>query len=102
MVNQYEFSVAGTDSAEPVLFVEQSRFKLKEDIRFYGDRARTDQTVITHSGEHDTEAARSHGLGSADEQLVDGWGELHDRQGRDDGVERRAPAFDAKVRATSG
>ena len=42
MVNQYEFSLAGTDSAEPVLFVEQSRFKLKEDIRFYGDRARTD------------------------------------------------------------
>jgi uncharacterized protein YxjI len=42
MVNQYEFSLPGSDSAEPVLFVEQARFKFKEDIRFFADRARTD------------------------------------------------------------
>jgi uncharacterized protein YxjI len=39
VVNQYEISVAGVDGepGEPVCFVEQARFKFKEDIRFYAD-----------------------------------------------------------------
>jgi uncharacterized protein YxjI len=39
VVNQYEFSLPATDGTpgEPVCFVEQKRFKFKEDIRFYAD-----------------------------------------------------------------
>ena len=43
MVNRYEFSVPGPDgeAEQPVCFVQQKRFKFKEDIRFYADKART-------------------------------------------------------------
>jgi uncharacterized protein YxjI len=39
IVNQYEFSLPGADGqpGEPISFVEQQRFKFKEDIRFYAD-----------------------------------------------------------------
>ena len=39
MINQYEISLPGADgeSGDPVCFVEQARFKFKEDIRFYAD-----------------------------------------------------------------
>ena len=41
-VNKYEFSVPGPDGAAelPVCFVQQRRFKFKEDIRFYADKSR--------------------------------------------------------------
>jgi uncharacterized protein YxjI len=35
VINQYEFSLA--DGEPPFCFVEQARFKFKEDIRFYAD-----------------------------------------------------------------
>ena len=34
VINQYEFTLPG---GQPVCFVEQARFKFKEDIRFYAD-----------------------------------------------------------------
>jgi uncharacterized protein YxjI len=39
VINQYEFSLPqdGDKPGEPFLFVEQKRFKFKEDIRFYTD-----------------------------------------------------------------
>jgi uncharacterized protein YxjI len=40
VVNQYEFTLPGPDGRSPgelVCFVEQARFKFKEDIRFYAD-----------------------------------------------------------------
>jgi uncharacterized protein YxjI len=39
MINQYEIAVPGPDGepGDPVAFVEQARFKFKEDIRFYAD-----------------------------------------------------------------
>jgi uncharacterized protein YxjI len=39
IINHYEFSLPGADGqpGEPVSFVEQQRFKFKEDIRFYAD-----------------------------------------------------------------
>jgi uncharacterized protein YxjI len=43
MVNKYEFSVpVGEDGKEalPVCFVQQKRFKFKEDIRFYADASK--------------------------------------------------------------
>jgi uncharacterized protein YxjI len=47
IVNQYEFSLPNPDGAPgPVFcFVEQKRFKFKEDIRFYGDDAKTEELV---------------------------------------------------------
>jgi uncharacterized protein YxjI len=43
MVNKYEFSVPGPDGEpeQPVCYVQQKRFKFKEDIRFYTDASRT-------------------------------------------------------------
>jgi uncharacterized protein YxjI len=39
VINQYEFSLPDADGAPgtPICFVEQKRFKFKEDIRFYAD-----------------------------------------------------------------
>jgi uncharacterized protein YxjI len=39
VINQYEFSLA--DDEPPFCFVEQARFKFKEDIRFYADDSKT-------------------------------------------------------------
>jgi uncharacterized protein YxjI len=43
VINQYEFSLPGDDDtpAAPFAFVEQKRFKFKEDIRFYTDDSKT-------------------------------------------------------------
>jgi uncharacterized protein YxjI len=43
VINQYEITVPGPDGepGEPVCFVEQARFKFKEDIRFYADDSKT-------------------------------------------------------------
>ena len=44
VINQYEFFLAAADGStpgEPICFVEQKRFKFKEDIRFYLDQAKT-------------------------------------------------------------
>jgi uncharacterized protein YxjI len=42
MINQYEFSLPQPDDSPgpPFCFVEQKRFKFKEDIRFYADSAK--------------------------------------------------------------
>jgi uncharacterized protein YxjI len=44
IVNQYEFTLPpaeGEKAGPPVAFVEQKRFKFKEDIRFYADESKT-------------------------------------------------------------
>jgi uncharacterized protein YxjI len=43
VINQYEFSLPhdGDDPGQPFCFVEQKRFKFKEDIRFYTDESKT-------------------------------------------------------------
>jgi uncharacterized protein YxjI len=43
VVNQYEFSL--TDDGDPICFVEQARFKFKEDIRFYTDDSKTTELM---------------------------------------------------------
>src|SRR3954466_7708718 len=42
VINQYEFSLPedGDKPGEPLCFVEQKRFKFKEDIRFYTDESK--------------------------------------------------------------
>jgi len=42
VINQYEFFLPGPDGGpgEPICFVEQKRFKFKEDIRFYADESK--------------------------------------------------------------
>jgi uncharacterized protein YxjI len=43
VINQYEFSLPedGDSPGQPFCFVEQKRFKFKEDIRFYTDDSKT-------------------------------------------------------------
>src|SRR5215207_3730033 len=47
VVNQYEFSLPQTADApgDPVCFVEQKRFKFKEDIRFYADASKQEELM---------------------------------------------------------
>jgi uncharacterized protein YxjI len=47
VINQYEFFVptAGGELGEPICFVEQKRFKFKEDIRFYADASKTQELL---------------------------------------------------------
>jgi uncharacterized protein YxjI len=44
VINRYEFSLA-EDGAEPFCFVEQARFKFKEDIRFYTDDSKSTELL---------------------------------------------------------
>jgi uncharacterized protein YxjI len=47
VINQDEFSLAGPDwePGETFAFVEQKRFKFKEDIRFYTDESKTQELL---------------------------------------------------------
>jgi uncharacterized protein YxjI len=48
VINQYEITLPGPDGAspgEPVCFVEQARFKFKEDIRFYTDETKREELM---------------------------------------------------------
>ena len=50
VINQYEFSVPDADGdgdgdGEPVCFVEQKRFKFKEDIRFFTDDSKKEELM---------------------------------------------------------
>jgi uncharacterized protein YxjI len=47
VINQYEFSLPGADNqpGEPISFVEQKRFKFKEDIRFYSDDSKQEELM---------------------------------------------------------
>jgi uncharacterized protein YxjI len=47
VINQYEFTLPadGDSPGEPVCFVEQARFKFKEDIRFYRDDSKREEIM---------------------------------------------------------
>ena len=47
MINQYEFFLEDADgtAGEKICFVEQKRFKFKEDIRFYTDEGKTQELL---------------------------------------------------------
>ncbi len=47
IVNQYEFTLPdpSDEPGEPVAFVEQKRFKFKEDIRFYADDSKQQELM---------------------------------------------------------
>ncbi len=47
VINQYEFFLPGPGGGlgEPLCFVEQKRFKFKEDIRFYTDQSKTQELL---------------------------------------------------------
>ena len=47
VINQYEFFVENEDGSagEPICFVEQKRFKFKEDIRFYTNAQKTQELM---------------------------------------------------------
>ncbi len=47
VINQYEFFLPSADGSlgQPLCFVEQKRFKFKEDIRFYTDESKTQELL---------------------------------------------------------
>ena len=46
VINQYEFSIPTEEGdGEPFCFVEQKRFKFKEDIRFFADDSKTQELL---------------------------------------------------------
>jgi uncharacterized protein YxjI len=47
VINRYEFFLPNADGGlgEPICFVEQKRFKFKEDIRFYTDASKTQELL---------------------------------------------------------
>jgi uncharacterized protein YxjI len=47
VINHYEFSLPADDGqpGEPISFVEQKRFKFKEDIRFYADDSKQQELL---------------------------------------------------------
>ena len=47
VINQYEFSLPdeGDQPGEPFCFVEQARFKFKEDIRFFADDSKSQELL---------------------------------------------------------
>ena len=48
VINQYEFFLPtedGSTQGDPICFVEQKRFKFKEDIRFYVDSSKTQELL---------------------------------------------------------
>ena len=49
MINQYEFSLPGAEGTgedgRPFCFVEQARFKFKEDIRFFADDSKGEEIM---------------------------------------------------------
>jgi uncharacterized protein YxjI len=45
VINQYLFFLPDQEEGEPFCFVEQARFKFKEDIRFFTDEAKTQELL---------------------------------------------------------
>ena len=60
MVNQYEFSLLDEDGTEhePFCFVQQARFKFKEDIGFYTDETRSTEVMRIKARQRFDPAAR--------------------------------------------
>jgi uncharacterized protein YxjI len=60
VINRYEFALPGPDGAlgEPVCFVEQKRFKFKEDIRFFTDETKQAEVMRLKARQRFDPAAR--------------------------------------------
>jgi uncharacterized protein YxjI len=60
VVNRYEFSLPTADgtAGEPICFVEQKRFKFKEDIRFYADASKQRELMRIKARQRFDPAAR--------------------------------------------
>jgi uncharacterized protein YxjI len=60
VINRYEFTLPGTDGTpgQPVCFVEQKRFKFKEDIRFFTDETKQVEAMRLKARQRFDPAAR--------------------------------------------
>src|SRR2546423_3339565 len=60
VINRYEFSLPTADGkpGQPFCFVEQKRFKFKEDIRFYTDASKTAELMRIKARQRFDPAAR--------------------------------------------
>ena len=61
VINQYEFFLPNGDGpGEPICFVEQKRFKFKEDIRFYLDASKQQELMRIKARQRFDPRARYH------------------------------------------
>ena len=90
VINQYEFFLSEND--KPFCFVEQARFKFKEDIRFYADASKTTELMRIQARQvfdpwatYDVTAAGDGKIGEQEGVINDGEGpfEQHDQRGED-------------------
>jgi len=71
VVNRYFFSLPGPDGKEGqvLAFVEQKRFRFKEDIRFYTDESKTEQILAIKARQRFDPRARYDITGPAGEKI---------------------------------
>jgi uncharacterized protein YxjI len=71
VVNQYEFTVPGPDGqpGDPVSFVEQKRFKFKEDIRFFADDSKQQELLRLNARQRFDPRARYDVTGADGEKI---------------------------------
>ena len=71
VVNQYEFSLPNPDGTpgRPFCFVEQKRFKFKEDIRFYSDESKTHELLRLKARQRFDPRARYDVTGRGNEKI---------------------------------
>ena len=71
VVNQYEFSLPNEDGSpgEPICFVQQARFKFKEDIRFYSDDTKQEELMRLKARQRFDPKARYDITGPAGEKI---------------------------------
>jgi uncharacterized protein YxjI len=115
VINRYEFSLPESNGqpAQPFCFVEQKRFKFKEDIRFYADDSKTTELmrikarqrfdprarydVTTASGEKIGEIQKVFG-----QSLIRSTYQLYDAQGAEVAVARERSLVVALFRRLIG
>lgn len=72
VINQYEFFLPDADGStpgEPICFVEQKRFKFKEDIRFYTDESKGTEVMRLKARRRFDPAAR-YDVTDSDENVI--------------------------------
>jgi uncharacterized protein YxjI len=71
IINQYEFSLPTADDGpgEPFCFVEQKRFKFKEDIRFFTDESKQQELLRIKARQRFDPRARYDVTGPSDEKV---------------------------------
>src|SRR5919107_6170029 len=115
VINQYEITLPGPDGepGDPVAFVEQARFKFKEDIRFYADDSKQVELMRLKARQrfdprarYDVTDDRGGKIGEIQkvfgESLLRSTDRIYDRSGEEKATARERSVFIALVRRLVG